>query len=130
MNREERLDALRVWVNRALADADDLDLVTDDEGQCHVVVALDEEPVSTILGRVRAVGGYCTVFSSGERVRAVSFIASDCAIAPAADSLAPGPGAEFGMFIDYVTSAGSVSVPFKHHPAQARDVRDLALADS
>ena len=103
--RVDQLDQLRheVNLNLAFGAVSDIDLVTNDEGHCPVVVALDSEPLSAILGRLRAVGGYGTVFSRGKAgVRAVSMLHDQCAIPQPADSLIPGPDAEFGMFLDYV----------------------------
>ena len=104
--RVEQLDHLRQEVNLNLAfgAVDDLDLVTNDRGECPVVVALDTEALSVVLGRLRAVGGYGTVFSRGPAgVRVVSMIHDVCAIGAPSDSLIPGPESEFGMFLDYVS---------------------------
>ena len=76
--------------------------MTNDEGHCPVVVALDSEPLSAILAdcarrrlrhRVlpRQSGRTCRVDAS-RPVRDPQ----------PADSLIPGPDAEFGMFLDYV----------------------------
>ena len=45
----------------ALADVD-LPVVGDDERVVQVVVALEDEPLWTLLGRLRAVGGFANLF--------------------------------------------------------------------
>ena len=49
--RVDQLDQLRheVNLNLAFGAVSDIDLVTNDEGHCPVVVALDSEPLSAIL---------------------------------------------------------------------------------
>ncbi|MFN8054302.1 hypothetical protein [Gordonia sp. (in: high G+C Gram-positive bacteria)] len=133
--RVDQLDQLRheVNLNLAFGAVSDIDLVTNDEGHCPVVVALDSEPLSAILGRLRAVGGYGTVFSRGKAgVRAVSMLHDQCAIPQPADSLIPGPDAEFGMFLDYVARHDDgVCIPAAFdHPAKARDARPVELAEA
>ena len=132
--RVEQLDHLRQEVNLNLAfgAVDDLDLVTNDRGECPVVVALDTEALSVVLGRLRAVGGYGTVFSRGPAgVRVVSMIHDVCAIGAPSDSLIPGPESEYGMYLDYVTSQpDGVAIPAAFdRPAKARDARPVELAE-
>ena len=73
-----------------------------------MVVALAEEPLSILLGRLRAVGGYANLFVMGAQgVRLVSVIKDDCAIGDPDDELTPRaerPGATttVGMFLDYL----------------------------
>ena len=65
MAGESRLDAFRrnVSWNLACGALADVDLpVIGDDGGNPVVVALDEEPISLLLGRLRAVGGYANLF--------------------------------------------------------------------
>ena len=53
----------------ALADVIHVPVVGDDGG-CPVVVALEDEPLWTLLGRLRAVGGFANLFvGSSKRVR-------------------------------------------------------------
>lgn len=134
-NRVDQLDQLRHEVNINLAiGAIELDLVTNDEGHCPVVVALDSEPLSTILGRLRAVGGYGTVFSRGVGgdVRVVSMLHDVCAIAPDADSVVPGPDAEFGMFLDFVAlHPEGVAIPAAfERPAKAQNAHAVDLTEA
>ena len=104
------LDDFRSEVNFNLACGALVDLelpVTGDDGGCPVVVALEDERLSTLLGRIRAVGGFANLFVRGpDRVRMVSVIGDSCAIAAPDDVMtgtdAPGPSATVGMFIDHV----------------------------
>lgn len=134
-SRLDELDRLRheVNINLAFGAVSDLELVTNDVGDCPVVVALDSEPLSIVLGRLRAVGGYGTVFSRGEHgVRVLSMLREACAISEPEDPLALGPGAEFGMFIDYVAhrpGGVAISAAFDQ-PAKAKDARLVDLAAS
>ncbi|AMU24443.1 Uncharacterised protein [Mycobacteroides abscessus] len=108
---DARLDVLRRKIDwnlacGALADADLL--VTSDDGGFPVVVALEEEPLSILLGRLRAVGGYANLFVEGVNgsVRRVSAIGEVSSLRHADDRLVdtdrPGPGATVGMFLDYL----------------------------
>jgi len=108
------LDAFRseVNVNLAYGALADYDLpVTADDGGFPVVVALEHERLSTLLGRLRAVGGNADLFVRGEasgrvRVRLVSVVSTSCAIGDPDDVMvgpdAPGPDATVGMFVDYL----------------------------
>ena len=139
-----RLDDFRREVNWQLACGNlaDVDLpVTGDDGGCPVVVALEHEPLSVLLGRLRAVGGYANLFvwfASG--VRAASVIDTSCAISDAGDDLTPpgerpGATATVGMFMDYVAQrpdgvilsavSGDIS-----RPAMARDTRPVDFAET
>ncbi|GAA4811290.1 hypothetical protein [Tomitella cavernea] len=82
------------------------------EGPHPVVAALEEELLSTVLGRLRSVGGFANLFvRSAAGVRMVAVVDAACAIPPAGDDLtapedSPGADATIGMFLDYV----------EHHP--------------
>lgn len=133
-----RLDAFRHEVNLNLANGalSDVDLaVTSDDGGHPVVVALEEERLSVVLGRVRAVGGFANLFVLGDgRVHVASFIEETCAIALPDDKLtgddSPGAAATVGMFLDYVASrpGGVVVSEAVGHPARARDARIVEFA--
>lgn len=130
------LDRLRLEVNLNLAygAVSDLPLVTNDDGDSPVVVALDSEPLSTMLGRIRAVGGCGIVFSRGASgsVRMLSVIQGECALHSPADSVTPGAGATVGMFLDYVElHPDGVAIPAAFdHPAMARDAREVELTSA
>lgn len=136
----EQLDAFRRAVNLSLACGDlmDVDLpVTSDDGGRPVIVALEDERLSTLLGRIRSVGGFANLFVRGaDQVRRVSVIGDTCAIAVPDDVMtgedAPGPDATVGMFIDYVERRpnGVTISAAVGHPACARDARTVEFADS
>jgi hypothetical protein len=111
--------------------------VTSDEGGFPVVVALEDERFSVLLGRLRAVGGFANLFVKGDgRVRTASVIGESCAIPTPDDKLvgtdSPGADATVGMFLDYlerqpngVTVSAAVG-----HPACARDAKTVEFADA
>lgn len=110
MSSSDRLDAFRREVDWELACGHLAELqlpVTSDDGGTPVVVALEDERLSTLLGRLRAVGWSANVFM---RIRgefcAMSVVTDGCAIAPPDDVMigeeSPGPGATVGMFYDHV----------------------------
>ena len=127
------LDAFRreVNVNLACGALVDFELpVTSDDGGQPVVVALESERISTLLGRIRAVGGFANLFVRGpSQVRMVSVIGDSCAISTPDDVMtgndAPGPNATVEMFIDYVerNPNGVMISAAIGHPACARDSR-------
>lgn len=135
-----QLDAFRREVNLNLACGALVDVelpVTSDDGGCPVVVALEEERLSTLLGRIRAVGGFANLFVRGpEQVWMVSVISAACAIRPPGDVMsgddAPGPNATVGMFIDYVArNPGGVALSAAvGQDACARDARTVELVDA
>jgi hypothetical protein len=138
---ESKLDIFRREVNRNLAFGAlaDVELpVTSDDGGCPVVVALEEERLSVVLGRLRAVGGFANLFVRGQgRVRMASVIGESCAIAVPDDEMigdeSPGPDATVGMFLDYVARRpnGVMLSAAVGQPACARDARivdDFACA--
>lgn len=120
---ERQLDEFRREVdwNIACGALADVELpVTDDEGGCPVVVALEEEPLFRLLGRLQAVGGYANLFIKGpgpdHRVSTVSIIGEACAIPDADDNMAdegerPDANATVGMFLAYLsTQPGGVTL--------------------
>ncbi|CAN5260591.1 hypothetical protein BH11ACT6_BH11ACT6_20700 [soil metagenome] len=137
---ESRLDAFRREVNWQLACGAlaDVDLaVTSDAGEFPVIVALGEERWSTVLGRIRAVGGFANLFVEGEgKVWAASVIGTACAIGePEPQDIltgdeAPGADATVGMFLDYVVRRpqGVQVSAAMGHPACARDARTVEFA--
>lgn len=128
----EKLDSFRreVNLNLAFGPVSEIELATNEAGECPVIVALDSEPLSAVLGRVRAVGGAGTIFSQGtDGVRMVSMIESGCSLVEPGDQLAPGGESNFGMFIDYVElHPDGVAIPAAFdRPAKARDARAVDL---
>lgn len=73
VNPESIFTESEVNVNLAHGDLADYDLpVTGDDGGFPVVVALESERLSTLSGRLRAVGGYANVFVRGRRLPRVT----------------------------------------------------------
>lgn len=140
MAEESLLDKFRREVNHNLAYGPMADVelpVTSDDGGCPVVVALDSERLSVVLGRLRAVGGFANLFVRGEgRVRVASVIGAECAIAAPDDDMsgdeAPGADATVGMFLDYLERRpnGVILSAAVGHPACARDARDVEFASA
>jgi hypothetical protein len=140
MDGISRLDTFRSQVNWHLACGvlADVELpVTGDDGGFPVVVALDDERWSTVLGRLRAVGGFANLFVSTDGfVRTASVMDESCAIADADDYLigdaGPGADATVGMFLDYVASQpnGVIVSAAVGHPARARDASTVDFADA
>ncbi|ORA19381.1 hypothetical protein [Mycobacterium angelicum] len=111
--------------------------VTSDDGGFPVVVALEDERYSVLLGRLRAVGGFANLFVKGVdgRVRTASVIGERCAIPKPDDKMlgpddSPGADATVGMFFDYlelhpngVTVSAAVG-----HAACARDAKTVEFA--
>lgn len=105
------------------ATLDDLATVTDDQGVLQVVACLDSEPLSVLLDRVAASGGYATVFAQSRladdgsyTVRRAEFVDSACALEQGAEQMldedAPSPEATVGMFLDYLeTRPRGVVIP-------------------
>jgi hypothetical protein len=139
---DDRLDAFRREVdwNLACGALADVDLpVTGDDGGCPVVVATEDERLSIVLGRLRAVGGFANLFVQGPhgRVRIASVIGESCAIPTPDDKLtgddSPGADATVGMFLDYVERHPHgvlVSAEAVGHPARAQDSRTVEFARS
>jgi hypothetical protein len=137
---ESRLDAFRREVDwhlgcGALAD---FDLpVTGDDGGFPVVVALEDERLSIVLGRLRAVGGFANLFVKGNRrVRMASVIDTACAIGTPDDVFTgddiPWATVTVGFFLDYVerNPNGIAISAAVGHPACARDARTVEFAGS
>ena len=109
----------------------DLNLpVTSDDGGYPVAVALEDERLSVLLGRLRAVGGFANLFVRGDkRVRGVSVVDTECAIGDPDDDMtgddSPGPDVTVGMFLDYLERRpnGVILSAAVGHPARARRPR-------
>jgi hypothetical protein len=138
---DSQLDNFRRELNSSLAYGAlaDMDLpVTSDDGGCPVVVALEDERVSVVLGRLRAVGGFANLFvrGGGRRLRVASVINSSCAIPIPDDDMTgdegPGPTATVGTFLDYVERRpnGVMLSAALGHPAWARDAHTVEFAGS
>lgn len=137
---DSRLDHFRREVNHnlALGALAHVDLpVTSDDGGCPVVVALEDERLSVLLGRLRAVGGFANLFVQGAkgRVRMASVIHESCAIQEPDDDMtgdeSPGTAATVGMFLDYVARRpNGVLLSALGHPAWARDAHTVEFAGS
>jgi hypothetical protein len=102
-----------------------------------VVVALADERLSVVLGRLRAVGGFATLFVKGNRrVRIASVVDTSSAIGTPADMFTgddvPGATATVGIFLDYVerNPSGVAISAAVGHPACARDARTVEFAGS
>ncbi|MGV9801348.1 hypothetical protein ACWDTP_25215 [Mycobacterium sp. NPDC003449] len=137
---DPQLDAFRREVNMNLACGALADIVlpvTDDDGGCPVIVAMEDERLSTLLGRIRAVGGFANLFVRGpQQVRMVSVIGESCAI-PVPDDVmtgedTPGPTATVGMFIDHIErNPNGVAISAAvGHPSCARDARPVEFAEA
>ncbi len=138
---QHRLDEFRNEVNWHLACGSAADIalpVTSHEGGCPVVAALEDESMSSVLGRLRAVGGAANLFVQGEdRVRVISVIDESCAIAAPDDDVpgvgeGPAPDASVGMFVDYLARRphGVAISGALGHPARARDPQVVQFARS
>lgn len=137
---DSQLDAFRrvININLAVGALADLDLpVTGDDGGFPVVVALESEPLSTLMGRLRAVGGFANLFVNWkDRVQLIEVIDDSCAVDPnsADDMSAPGdsPGADatVGMFVDWlICCPQGVKLSYAvGQPALARDPQELKLS--
>lgn len=139
---DSQLDAFRreVNINLAVGALADLDLpVTSDNGDFPVVVALEGEPLSIVLGRLRAVGGYANLFVSNtiDRVRLVAVVDSRSAVNDrvADDMTAPGeaPGidATVGTFVDWLERCPhgvKLSAAVGQPAAFARDAQDVEMS--
>ena len=108
--------------------------VTAADGGHPVVVALEDEPLFTLIARLRAIGGFANLFVRGPgRVRQVSVLDDRSAVAEPEDRMTgderPGATADVGMFLDYLERRpGAVvlsSVPSadRSRKAVARDTR-------
>ena len=121
-----------------LADQDITLDITDSNGECPVVVALDEERLAVLMRRVEGVGGFANVFSRGKRlVRQVSVLrASDALFEAEAENMTaepPSGDVSVGAFLDYVeTQKRGVVIPaLPNAPTNAqvlREVREVAFA--
>lgn len=138
---QTRLDKFRNEVNWNLACGSVVEkalAVTSNDGGCPVVVALEEETMSSVFGRLRAVGGAANLFVQGDgRVRIVSVIDESCAIATPDDDMTaegerPAVDATVGMFVDYIaTQPHGVAISAAlGHPARARDPQPVKFASA
>ncbi len=140
---QQRLDAFRSEISLSLAIGilADMELpVVADDGSFPVLVALEEEPLSVLLDRLRAVGSYATVFVAGVgRIRIGAFLDSSCALdADAAEDFGgtdpdagPHAASSVGMFFDYLAiRPNGVRLPRRlpDPPALVRSARELALS--
>ncbi|MEV6337200.1 hypothetical protein AB0M12_21075 [Nocardia vinacea] len=139
---DSQLDAFRreINVNLAVGALADFDLpVTSDDGGFPVVVALEGEPLSILLGRLRAVGGYANLFVSNavDRVRFVAVVDASSAVNDkVADDMtapeeAPGIDATVGMFVDFLEQCPhgvKLSAAVGQPAAFARDAQDVEMS--
>jgi hypothetical protein len=112
--------------------------VTGADGTFPDVVALENEPLSILLGRLRAIGGFANLFvrGKGRRVYLVSVIDQRSAIVDADDDMSPkgeqpGAGATVGMFLDYLKQCPRgvvLSAVNVNRRALARDARTVEFA--
>ena len=113
-----------------------LPVIGDDGGES-IVVALADELLSVLLGRLTAVGGYANVFvrDADGRVRFLAVVDESCAIGDADDDMTardqrPGPSATVGAFVDWVQlcPGGVVISTIVDRPACATDPQTVQLA--
>jgi hypothetical protein len=137
-----QLDEFRQEVNWNLACGALADVqlpVVGVDGNYPVVVALEDEPLSIVLGRLRAVGGFANLFVRGaHRVRAASVIDKRSAIIDDGEDMCaegehPGPTATVGMFLDYLAQCPrgivlSIVSGDADRPALATDARTVEFA--
>lgn len=81
--------------------------VTDISGDTPIVACLDSEKVGDLFERVRACGGYATIYSLSEdgAVRVIACIKGECAICNSPTDMInepPSANATVGAFIDYL----------------------------
>lgn len=81
--------------------------VTADDGSFPIVVAFADEPLTALVARIQAAGGYANVFvKDGRIVQFVSVVDEVCAIGDPGDKMvgdeAPGATSTIGMFLTYV----------------------------
>lgn len=136
--KQSQLDEFRSEVNFSLAIGAlaDFELpVTANDGGCPVVVAMEDEAFSTVLGRLRAVGGYANLFvRCEEQDRLVSVIEDGSALMEASDDMSgegegPSPDATVGMFLEWVERCphGVKISAAVGHPAYAKDAQNIEL---
>lgn len=130
MNAE--LVEFRSSVNRMISRGNVELPVVDVAGSRPLVFALGSEPLFTLLGRLRHIGGYANVFvKDGDRIRQISVVDSACAI-PIPDDDMTGdtadPLASVGMFLDHLaTQPNGVVLPVVN-PESPAVARQLASA--
>lgn len=103
----DELIEFRDAINQAIARGEVVLPVVGEDGIPMVIVALEDEPLFELLGRLRAVGGNANLFVRGKaRTRRVSVIDHISAIPVADDDMTgderPDPMASVGMFLDYL----------------------------
>lgn len=133
-----RLESFRREVNLNIALGNAELPVVDDQGHTPVLAALEDELLSTVLGRLRSIGGYANLFVREEtgHVHFVAVVDSSSAVAVPDDDLsgpdgAPGPDATIGTFISYLKTQPNgvvLSADAVGHPATAQDHRNVDFA--
>lgn len=106
--------------------------VVDTDGSRPVVFALENEPLVTLVDRLRAIGGYANVFVSCDSgIRQLAVVDSRSAIPIPSDDLTseqPGPLTSVGMFLDSLTLHPNGVVLLAVNPANPVAVREFVHA--
>lgn len=80
--------------------------VVNDRGEQHVVTAMDDEPMSALIRRVKLAGGYANVFvHRPDRIYSISVLHPDGALSAEIGTLLQMPSkavTSVGMFVDYL----------------------------
>lgn len=121
-------------INQGIAHGEVSLPVVGEDGIPRIVLALEDEPLFSLLGRLRAAGGNANLFVRGEgRTRRVSVIDMVSAIPAPDDDMtgdeAPDSMASVGMFLDYLERRPNgvvLSTVNPVSPAVARDVVEFA----
>lgn len=129
MNAE--LVEFRSSVNRMISRGNVELPVVDVSGGRPLVFALGSEPLFTLLGRLRHIGGFANVFvKDGDRIRQISVVNSACAIPTPDEDMtddAPDPLASVGIFLDYLATQPNGVVLAVVNPESRAVARELAL---
>lgn len=133
--RNEQRAQFELDVTALLESGLDVPLVTNDDGEHPVVIALGDELLTSLTERIRKAGGYASVFvqSVSGAIRFVAVVRDECAIPEAsadltADEERPGETAMIDTFIDYLAlHPGGVRLTTGVDSC-ARDAQTLAIA--
>ena len=126
----DQLTEFRHAINQAITRGELALPVVGNDGIPMVIVALEDEPLFVLLGRLRAVGGNANLFVRGTgRIRRVSVIDQLSAVTVPDEHMTgderPDPMASVGMFLDYLERRPNgvvLSVVNPASPAVARDM--------
>ncbi|RPE77865.1 MULTISPECIES: hypothetical protein [unclassified Frondihabitans] len=109
-NINTALDDFRLEIDILIALGGRQLTVRDNNGECPVVAALEEERLPVLLRRVESVGGYANVFTKGRGSSIRHFVVMDATGAldvrgaeTMLDAEQPSPESTVGMFVDYLS---------------------------